>query len=167
MGRFSGKVVIVTGSSQGIGRETARSFAENGAKVTITGRDQSALEVLLFDGCYCSFQETKNLLITAGAKADDILSIIGDVTEEATHTKLINGTVDKFGKIDILVSFNFMAVVLCFPLKNSSKYNFLSTVNAKIQINNVGSAATSNATPNGPGTELENFDHIINVNLRS
>lgn len=57
---FNGKVVIVTGnqfynldvfpfcqigSSVGIGRETARRFAENGAKVTITGRNIAALQV--------------------------------------------------------------------------------------------------------------------------
>ena len=44
-GSFSDKVVIVTGSSQGIGRETARMFVEQGAKITITGRNEQALEV--------------------------------------------------------------------------------------------------------------------------
>lgn len=57
---FNGKVVIVTGkkyslfiviiffsigSSVGIGRETARRFAENGAKVTLSGRNIQALQV--------------------------------------------------------------------------------------------------------------------------
>ncbi|PIO59808.1 oxidoreductase, short chain dehydrogenase/reductase family protein, partial [Teladorsagia circumcincta] len=45
VGRFQGKVVIVTGSSNGIGRATAILFAEEGAKVTIAGRDERALAV--------------------------------------------------------------------------------------------------------------------------
>lgn len=47
-GRFAGKVVIVTGSSQGIGRETAKMYAEEGAKLTITGRNPKSLDVSLF-----------------------------------------------------------------------------------------------------------------------
>ncbi|RCN47042.1 hypothetical protein ANCCAN_06873 [Ancylostoma caninum] len=46
MARFKDKVAIITGSSNGIGRETAILFASEGAKVTITGRNPQALEVL-------------------------------------------------------------------------------------------------------------------------
>ncbi|GMS98005.1 hypothetical protein PENTCL1PPCAC_20180, partial [Pristionchus entomophagus] len=95
---FQGKSVIVTGSSNGIGRETARMFAEKGAKVTITGRN---LETL---------QKTKELCIESGAKADDILEIIADLEAEDTPKRLINETVERFGGIDILVNNAGMAL---------------------------------------------------------
>ncbi|GMR50349.1 hypothetical protein PMAYCL1PPCAC_20544, partial [Pristionchus mayeri] len=92
MSFFSGKVVIITGSSNGIGRATAVLFSKGGAKVTITGRNKEALE------------ETKQLCVQVGANSDDILGLIGDVTDEAFNEQLINVTVSKFGALDVLVN---------------------------------------------------------------
>ena len=50
------------------------------------------------------FQETKSECLKAGAKDADLLSIIGDITIEETQNKLIDETVKKFGKLDVLVS---------------------------------------------------------------
>ncbi|GMR41454.1 hypothetical protein PMAYCL1PPCAC_11648 [Pristionchus mayeri] len=69
MSFFAGKVVIVTGSSNGIGRGTAVLFAKQGSKVTITGRNAASLE------------ETKRLCKEAGAKEDEILEILGEITD--------------------------------------------------------------------------------------
>jgi len=44
MRRFEGKDVLVTGGTSGIGLATARAFANEGARVVLTGRDQSALD---------------------------------------------------------------------------------------------------------------------------
>ncbi|VDD91692.1 unnamed protein product [Enterobius vermicularis] len=102
MGRFSDKVIIVTGifaakqqslgSSNGIGRAAAVLFAKEGAKLTITGRDEKALEV------------TKSECLKAGAKDAYLLSIIGDITNEEIRSKLIDETVKKFGKLNVLVN---------------------------------------------------------------
>ncbi|GMR55579.1 hypothetical protein PMAYCL1PPCAC_25774, partial [Pristionchus mayeri] len=92
MSFFSGKVVIITGSSNGIGRGTAVLFVKAGAKVTITGRKKEALE------------ETQQLCLQAGAKADDILDLIGDIISETFNERLISATVEKFGKLDVLVN---------------------------------------------------------------
>ncbi|GMR62168.1 hypothetical protein PMAYCL1PPCAC_32363 [Pristionchus mayeri] len=86
------KKLIFQGSSNGIGRETAKIFVKEGAKVTITGRSQSALE------------ETKKLCLEAGAKPDDILELIGDITCEVFNEQLIATTVEKFGRLDVLVN---------------------------------------------------------------
>lgn len=48
-------------------------------------------------------QITKSECIKAGAKEDDLLAIIGDITMKEVHDRLINETVQKFGKLDILV----------------------------------------------------------------
>ncbi|GMS93958.1 hypothetical protein PENTCL1PPCAC_16133, partial [Pristionchus entomophagus] len=92
MSFFSGKVVIVTGSSNGIGRGTAVLFAKQGAKVTITGRNAAALE------------ETKKQCLQAGANAEGIFELIGDITSESFNGQLISATVEKFGKLDVLVN---------------------------------------------------------------
>ena len=47
MGRLEGKVAIITGSTSGMGRDTAYVFAEEGAKIVVTGRsEERAKEVV-------------------------------------------------------------------------------------------------------------------------
>ena len=46
MGRFDGRVVIVTGAARGIGFGTANRFAEEGASVAIIDLDEAAVSVL-------------------------------------------------------------------------------------------------------------------------
>ncbi|CAI5437935.1 unnamed protein product [Caenorhabditis angaria] len=92
MSRFTNKVAIITGSSNGIGRATAIILAKDGAKVTITGRNAERLE------------ETKQELLGAGISADNINSVAVDVTTSAGQDQLINSTIQKFGKLDILVN---------------------------------------------------------------
>ncbi|KAF8366646.1 dhs-14, partial [Pristionchus pacificus] len=92
MSFFRGKVVIITGSSNGIGRGTAELFAKTGAKLTITGRNKDTLE------------ETYDLCLRAGMYPGGILKLIGDVTDEAFVEQLVEKTVEKFGQLDVLVN---------------------------------------------------------------
>ncbi|KHJ88708.1 oxidoreductase, short chain dehydrogenase/reductase family protein, partial [Oesophagostomum dentatum] len=92
MTRFDGKVVIVTGSSSGIGAETALLFAKEGAKVTITGRKPDGLEA------------TKQSILNGGVKEDNVNVVIADITDAVGREKVISSTVEKFGGIDILVN---------------------------------------------------------------
>lgn len=50
------------------------------------------------------FQVTKAECLKAGAKESDILDLIGDITTEEVQDRLINETIKKFDKLDILVS---------------------------------------------------------------
>ncbi|GMR61830.1 hypothetical protein PMAYCL1PPCAC_32025, partial [Pristionchus mayeri] len=92
MSFFAGKSVIITGSSNGIGRGTAKLFAAQGARVTITGRNAEALKV------------TKTECLSAGAKEADILEIVADVGDELAPSMIVQKTVDKFGGLDVLVN---------------------------------------------------------------
>ena len=44
MGRFRGKVIVITGASSGIGRATAHEFAKQGAKLVLAARGHESLE---------------------------------------------------------------------------------------------------------------------------
>ncbi|KAF1752689.1 hypothetical protein GCK72_019244 [Caenorhabditis remanei] len=92
MARFNGKVALVTGSSNGIGRATAVLLAQEGAKVTITGRNSERLE------------ETKQEILKSGIPADHVLAVVADLATEEGQDKLINSTIQKFGRLDILVN---------------------------------------------------------------
>ena len=93
MKRFSGKTVIITGSSSGIGRATAILFAKQGAQVTITGRDAEKLE------------DTKKVILKATCKPHDLNIVVANLTDPSGLDEIVKSTLDKFGKIDILVSF--------------------------------------------------------------
>ncbi len=82
---LSGKVALVTGGSRGIGFSTAKIFSENGASVVITSKDSSRLE-----------NSVQNLSNTIGLAAD--------IRNENSVRKVVEKTVEIFGKIDILVN---------------------------------------------------------------
>lgn len=83
---FAGKSVIVTGASSGIGAATAILFAKQGANVVIVGRNQ-----------------TKLTSVTEKLPKNAKSSILqADVTTDAK--KIIDETVGKFGRIDVLVN---------------------------------------------------------------
>ncbi|KAK0403232.1 hypothetical protein QR680_016798 [Steinernema hermaphroditum] len=88
----SQKVVIVTGSSCGIGQGIALLLAQQGAAVTIHGRSLEGLK------------ETEKLLINSGINPYKIHVVQGDIVDVETEEKLINETVEKFGQLDVLVN---------------------------------------------------------------
>ncbi|PIC24867.1 hypothetical protein B9Z55_018017 [Caenorhabditis nigoni] len=92
MPRFSGKTVIITGSSNGIGRSAALLFAQDGANVTITGRNAERLE------------ETRQLILESGVSESHLNSVVADVTTSDGQDLLVKSTLDKFGKIHVLVN---------------------------------------------------------------
>lgn len=83
------KVAIVTGSTAGIGLAIAKNLALNGAKVVINGRRLEKLKQ--------AEQEIESL----GGR---ILAIQADATDEAEIKRIVEETVQYFGKIDILVN---------------------------------------------------------------
>ncbi|WP_411843435.1 SDR family NAD(P)-dependent oxidoreductase [Salinicoccus sp. HZC-1] len=85
---YEGKVAVITGSSKGIGRETSEQLVKLGAKVILVARGEEALI------------EAKEEISQYG----EVDFIKADVTEDGAADKIIGGTVEKFGSIDILIN---------------------------------------------------------------
>uniref|UniRef100_W6NR07 Short-chain dehydrogenase reductase SDR domain containing protein n=1 Tax=Haemonchus contortus TaxID=6289 RepID=W6NR07_HAECO len=93
MGEFNGRAVIITGSSNGIGRAAAVRFAKEGAMVTICGRDEKTLN------------ETKAMVLSAnGGDEKKVFVVRGDLCKEEVMKETVDGTVRKFGRLDVLVN---------------------------------------------------------------
>lgn len=84
---LTGKAALVTGGSRGIGRAFAEAMAAFGADVAIAARDQQKID--------------ETLSILAGYKAKT-LGISADMTREQDVKMMVDKTVNKFGRIDIL-----------------------------------------------------------------
>src|SRR5689334_18480423 len=87
MARFSGKVVIVTGGALGIGRATAHSFADEGARVTIADIDD--------DAGRSAVEEVQQ----AGGEAQFVRA---DLARSAECERVVAETVRAFGGLDVL-----------------------------------------------------------------
>ncbi len=87
MGVLEGRVACVTGGTRGIGLGIARAFIREGAKVVINGRDEIKAKATLDE-------------LAAG---DAVHFIAGDVKKREDCEAVVDGTVEHFGRIDILV----------------------------------------------------------------
>ena len=88
--------VIVTGSSSGIGLDTARAFLEDGADVVLNGRDPEKLAAVLAD--------LVDIAHRHGSDAGALAAVAGDIGLAETRADLVRAAVERFGKIDILVN---------------------------------------------------------------
>jgi len=84
MGKLSGKVAIVTGATSGMGLDTAKLFLQEGAKVVLTGRNQAKLDAL------------------KGQLQGEYHLVKADAASTSDSQALIQETISKFGKLDIL-----------------------------------------------------------------
>ena len=87
---IKGKRAIVTGASRGIGRETARQFLEEGARVMICGRNAESLE-----------KTRTELAKTTGG---EIHAVVADIIKPADIVRLVETAKKALGGIDILVN---------------------------------------------------------------
>ena len=86
---LSGKVAIVTGASQGIGRAIAQALAAEGADLLLTARRQEQLETVAAE------------VAKAGVQAHVHAA---DVTDPATAAAITSTALDRFGRIDVVVN---------------------------------------------------------------
>ncbi len=115
MARFTGKVVLITGGTSGIGKATAEAFAAEGAKVVVSGRrepeGQAVVEGIRKSGGEATF-------------------VKADVSKEADVKQLVAKTVAKYGKLD--VAFNNAGVELLGPLTEVSEADYRRLFDANV-----------------------------------
>jgi 3-oxoacyl-[acyl-carrier protein] reductase len=83
------KVALVTGSSQGIGRETALALSEAGAKVAVAARNEGKLAALVEE---------------IAAKSGEAFAVKLDVADAEQIKAVFKAVLERFGKLDILVN---------------------------------------------------------------
>ncbi|HEY6205988.1 MAG TPA: glucose 1-dehydrogenase [Chthoniobacterales bacterium] len=104
---FTGKVALVTGGTSGIGKATAIAFARAGAKVVLTGRrEKEGAQVVA---------EIKKL-------GGDATFVRADVAKDGDVKKMIDFTIDKYGKLDI--AFNNAGVEWMGPLDQATEAEY-------------------------------------------
>ena len=86
---LKGKVAVVTGATEGIGRATALKLAREGAKVAICARRQEPL-----DRAAAELKKT----------GSDVLAVSADMSKPADIERFMKAVVDRFGRVDILVN---------------------------------------------------------------
>jgi len=86
---LAGQTALVTGGSKGIGRAICLALAKEGANIVIAARNESEIE------------ETMNKLKSMGSKA---MAIQADIRSEEDVRRLISMTIDKCGRLDILIN---------------------------------------------------------------
>ncbi|WP_300408347.1 SDR family oxidoreductase [Lagierella sp.] len=89
MKRLEGKVAIITGSSEGMGKATAELFAKEGAKVAITSRTE---------------ENGKKVAQEINDNGGEAIYIKLDVSKEEDCKNVVEKVIEKWGKLDILVN---------------------------------------------------------------
>jgi NAD(P)-dependent dehydrogenase (short-subunit alcohol dehydrogenase family) len=105
--KFEKKVVLITGSTSGIGRAAALRFAGSGARLMLTGRKEAALSELK----------------TRFNKDEDICATLnGDITDVLFREKLVKACIDTFGQLDVLV--NAAGIIASGTLETTTPEDF-------------------------------------------
>jgi len=110
--RLANKTALITGGNSGIGLATARLFVAEGAKVTVTGRNQATL------------------VAAAKELGPNALAIVADATDIAATERAVERAVEKFGKLDIV--FANAGIPGSTPLGGTSLEAFESVIRTNI-----------------------------------
>jgi D-sorbitol dehydrogenase (acceptor) len=114
--RLEGKVAIVTGGGQGIGRAIATRFAAEGAAVVVADlKEDTAAEVV-------------GEITRAAGQA---IPVAVDVRDQKQVSQLVTRTVEAFGEVDILVNNAGVGKIIPFFETSEDDWNFIFDVNCK------------------------------------
>jgi NAD(P)-dependent dehydrogenase (short-subunit alcohol dehydrogenase family) len=115
---LSGKAALVTGAARGIGAETARQLARKGARVSLVGLEPELLERV------------------AAECGPDAVWFEADVTDAVALERAVEGTVDRFGGIDVAMANAGIAI------GGASRYTEFASMERLLAINLIGAMRT-------------------------
>jgi NAD(P)-dependent dehydrogenase (short-subunit alcohol dehydrogenase family) len=113
--KLTEKVVIITGAAAGIGEASARLFAREGARLVLVDLDRAELEKLVRD---------------LGQARAAVLDIAGDVSSPSVCRSVIERTMERFGRLDVL--FNNAGIVPVGSLVDCTEEQWHRTIDVNI-----------------------------------
>lgn len=140
MSGIRGKVVAITGAGSGIGEATAVHLAERGARLVLGGRREDRLNAVV-DG------------ITA--KGGSAVGVVVDVTRRADLRRLTDTAVDRFGRLDVLVSNAGTMAVSPFDDLRQDDWDAMVSTHVTGLLNGIGAAL--------PIFRRQHSGHFVNV----
>ena len=115
--KLKGKVVIITGAGRGIGRATSKLFAQEGAKVVINYNK--------------SEREASSLAEEVEKQGGEVLLVKADVSKSDEVKNMIKKTIEKFGRIDVLVNNAGILISATFLKTNEEIWDRTMDINLK------------------------------------
>ena len=110
------KVVLITGSSRGIGRSTAIKYAQNNYNVVIN-----------YNNSYDKARELGDYLVST--YGIEVMIVKADVSNEVEVKDMVDKVISKFGNIDVLVNNASIAIDSDFTCKDSNSFNEILNTN--------------------------------------
>ena len=136
-GDFAGRVAIVTGAARGLGRAAAVRLYERGASVVVNVRDQVRADRV------------------ADALGERALGVPGDVTAQGFPDELAHRTLDRFGRIDVLVNNAAHARPTRFPKLSAEEFR------EALEVNMTAPFLLTKAVL--PAMQAQRYGRIVNV----
>ncbi|WP_012146568.1 SDR family oxidoreductase [Serratia quinivorans] len=140
MNNISGKVVVITGASSGLGEATARHLAAKGAWLVLAARRKERLDTLASE------------IVSAGGKA---LALQVDVTQRSDVEQMVARTVEHFGRIDVLVSNAGLMSIAPISATKVDEWERMIDINVKGMLYGIAAAL--------PIFEKQQTGHFINI----
>lgn len=113
--QFTGKVVLITGASSGIGAATAQHLSKLGASLALAGRNEENLKKVAKECSECA----------------DTLLLIGELTNEKDTKAILDKTIDRFGKLDVLI--NNAGILESGSIENTSLAQYDRIMNTNVR----------------------------------
>ena len=114
---LNNKVVIVTGSSKGIGKQIAILLAQNGAKVVVNHSN--------------SEEQANNTVAAILKNGGTAFSIKADVSDKEAVTRMFDTTIARYGKVDVLI--NNAGTMISKELKDNTEEDFNKQFNVNVK----------------------------------
>ncbi|MBU1332130.1 MAG: SDR family oxidoreductase [Gammaproteobacteria bacterium] len=137
---IAGKVVVITGASSGLGEATARHLSGLGAKVVLGARRKERLDSLVSE------------LTAAGGQA---VAYATDVTDASQVNALIQGALDSFGRVDVLINNAGLMAIAPMSETKVEEWDRMIDINIKGLLYGVAAAL--------PVFQRQNSGHFINI----